>query len=119
MALGFSMKSAFFERLRSSWYAWLDEFLGQHAIVSAVYMLFVLPLFMLLALLVVLGSVPGLVLHSLIWRRLPLGNERSRLTHDATLVLCGAGSAALTFVYVFPLFSGIGGQPCSLGPVYC
>lgn len=119
MALGFRMKSAFFERLRSSWNAWLDEFLERHAILSAIYMLFVLPLFMLLALLVVLGGVPGLVLHSLIWRRVPTGNERSRLTHDATLVLCGAGSAALAFVYVFPLFSGIGDQSCSLGPVYC
>jgi len=113
------MKSALFERLRSSWDAWLDEFLERHAILSAIYMLVVLPLFMLLALLVALGSFPGLVLHSLAWRRVPTGHERSRLTHDATLVVCGAVSAALAFVYVLPLFVGIGDQPCPLGPVYC
>jgi hypothetical protein len=82
-------------------------------------MLLILPLFLLLFLAVALGSIPGLFLHSLFWRRAPVDQEHSKLAHDVSLLICGAMSAALAFAYGFPLFAGIGDQSCPLGPVYC
>jgi hypothetical protein len=113
------MKSAFFQGLRSSWNAWLDGFLERHTVISAIYMLLILPLFLLLFLAVGLGSIPGLFLHSLFWRRVPVDPERSKVAHDVSLLICGAVSAALAFAYAFPLFAGIGDQSCPLSPVYC
>lgn len=115
------MKSAFFHTLQLSWNARLEQYFEKHSILAAFYMLIVLPLFLLLFLAVTIGAIPGLLLHSLAWGRVAIqeASERTKIAHDMSFLTCAATSAVLAFVYVFPLFAGLGDQPCPLGPIYC
>ena len=115
------IESAFFRRVRESAETIVAR-ITANPVGGLLYMLAVLPLFLLVALSVLLGRLPGLILHGLLWKGRELRNapESTKLLHDISLVLLTGVSATLAFVYVFPQFAGLvtDDPRCSTMP-YC
>ncbi|MCA9500820.1 MAG: hypothetical protein KC588_16625 [Nitrospira sp.] len=107
--------------IRAVWNANVDRLI-ENQFVGFVYMLVVLPLFLLFLFGVAIGAFPGLLFHGLLWKEVKfnMATEQTKITHDLSLIFLGGISAVLFFIYVLPNFTGLAreDQGCPTKP-YC
>lgn len=114
------MESDFFNSLVSRVEALIDRAVDANAFLGLVYMLIVLPIFLLLMIGTIIITTPGLLIHYSAWSRSDIKrkDEIIKIFHDLSLISLAAVSIFVLAVYALPFPPDLPDQPCSTHP-YC
>lgn len=99
-----ALESKFFTELQTKIRKVCDRLSESHPVIGLVYMLLVMPLFLLVAIMVGIGSIPGVILNELFWGQVKVSeaSESTKVLHDLSLIVLGGTSALIACIYIFP-----------------
>jgi len=114
------MESVFFNSLRARIEAFIDRVINANQLFGLLYMLVVLPIFLLFLIGATIGAMPGFLIHYFAWSgcNIKIKNEGVKVLHDISLILFASTSFVLFIVYVAPYLPDFSEYPCSTHP-YC
>ena len=105
-------------------HARLDALIGRlmdaNKLFGLAYILFIIPIFLILLIGAVIGSFPGILVHHLLWGGCDIKNksEAKKIAYDISLILFALISLIIFVVYVSPYLPDFSEYPCSTHP-YC